>query len=263
MLYTISMIPYANMAPYRQLGPPVGCRWAQYTPKQSSVALKEGKVLAAAAPVGDIPWLNEYVDNLDSFGVAANGKVKSVLLISDTPFDELRAPLTIQVTDQSATSVRLLFLLLGYRHGFEHLPLLAAKGERANASLVIGDEALTKARAGGNAFVTDLATEWYRAKQLPVVFARWVIRKDAPAEVRDSMLHWLNTLKTDDDLLVRESAPAEATRLGISTADMIDYLSGIKRVLGQQEIDAQNVFLDELAKHDRTPLFEPSSKIEI
>ncbi len=262
MPYTISMIPYANMAPYRQLGLPVGCEWAQYTPKQSSLALKEGKVLAAAAPVGDLPWLNEFVDYLDLFGVAANGKVKSVLLISDKPFEDLRAPLTVRVTDQSATSVRLLFLLLGYRHGFEHLPLLAAPGDHANASLVIGDEALRQASTCRGVFVTDLATEWHKAKQLPVVFARWVIRKDAPREVRESLLHWLGSLRKNDDRMVEESAPAEASRLGISTVEMIEYLRGIKRVLGQEEADAQAVFLDELARHDRSPLFVPSQKAE-
>ena len=251
----ISMIPYANMAPYRQLGPPAGCHWVDLTPKQSSVALREGRVLAAPAPVGDLPGLADVVETLGAFGIAAAGSVRSVLLFSDRPLDEMAAPARIEVTDHSATSVRLLYLLLGYRHGFDRLPQLARPGERAHGSLVIGDEALLRARRDQSTHVTDLATEWFGHHGLPVVFARWVIRRDAPAEVRDAMQTWLAKLRERDDELVEASAPAEAARLGVSTGEMVQYLRGMKRVLGPEELRGQQVFGDEFALHGRRPLF--------
>lgn len=256
MAHIVSMIPYANMAPYRQLGPPEGCEWAYITPKQSSVALSEGRVLAAAAPVGDLPWLANEVDFLGSYGVAANGAVKSVLFLSDRPFAEMRRPQRIDVTDQSATSVRLLYLLFGYKFGFDQLPMLPGQDEASNGSLVIGDEALTRSKNLDRPFVTDLATEWFDATGLPVVFARWVIRKDAPDEARQAMESWLAKLHDRDEQLVEESAPAEAKRLGMDTQAMVQYLRGMKRALGERELHAQEVFLSEFAKHGRETLFE-------
>ena len=38
---------------------------------------------------------------------------------------------------------------------------------------------------------------------------------------------------------------------------MLHYLRGMKRVLGPEELRAQEVFLDELDRHGRRPLFEP------
>ncbi len=257
MRNSVAMIPYANMAPYRQLGPPDGCEWVNCSPQQSSVALREGRVLAAAAPVGDLPGLADTVDTLGAFGIAAVGSVRSVLLFSDRPFGELAAPARIEITDQSATSVRLLFLLLGYRHGFDRLPLLARPGERTAGSLVIGDAALARAMRNESPHVTDLATEWFRVHGLGVVFARWVIRKDAPAAVREAMHSWLAELRDRDDELLVASAPGEARRLGVPTDEMLHYLRGMKRVLGPEELRAQEVFLDELDRHGRRPLFEP------
>jgi len=253
------MIPYANMAPYRHLGPPDGCTWANLTPKQSSIALREGRVLAAPAPVGDLPALADTVDYLGAFGVAAAGSVRSVLLFSDRPFAAMAAPARIEVTDQSATSVRLLYLLLGYRHGFDRLPFLARADERADGSLVIGDDALLQSMQGESAHVTDLATEWFLAHGLPIVFARWVIRKDAPGEVREAVVRWLRELQEHDDELVLASAPAEAARLGITADEMIRYLRGMKRVLGPEELRGQEVFEQEFARHVRDPLFIASS----
>ncbi len=251
----VSMIPYANMAPCRQLGPPDGCDWVELTPRQSSIALREGRVLAAPAPVGDLPALADTVDYLGAFGVAATGSVRSVLLFSDRPLVELAAPVRLEVTDHSATSVRLLYLLLGHRLGFDRLPLLARPGERANATLVIGDQALRRARRDPGAYVTDLATEWFDVHGLPTVFARWVIRKDAPVAVHDAMVRWLDQLRERDDELLVASAPAEATRLGIPTTEVVQYLRGMKRVLGPEELHGQEVFEDEFARLGRWPLF--------
>ncbi len=174
MTYPISIIPYANMAPFIALGPPRGCKFFSYTPRQSTIALKEGKIWAAPIPVGDLPAIENNVTIVGNLGVAARGAVKSVLLFSNRPFDEMSAA-KIYLTDQSSSSVRLLYLLLGYRLGFDRLPLRTAYREEADGELLIGDEALIRAAKAGNQYITDLADLWYRIHNRSFVFARWVI----------------------------------------------------------------------------------------
>ncbi len=260
MKHPISMIPFANMAPYRLLDEPQGCEWVCLTPRESSTALRDGRVLAAALPVGDLPDLAATVDFLGEFGIAAAGAVGSVLLFSDRPFEQMAAPACVRLTDQSSSSVRLLYLLLGYRHGFDHIPYLARAGEDANGEMLIGDEALVRNARGDSPYVIDLAAEWFRTHGLPFVFARWVIRRDAPQEVRSAMLEWLDRLRCRDDELAIASAAAEAERLGLSTEMMTRYLRGMKRILGPQELKGQELFLEELKRHGRHPLFTKATE---
>jgi len=247
-MYKISMIPYANMAPYRQLGPPAGCAWVDYVPRQSSIALREGAVWAAAAPVGDLPSLADCAEFLGQFGIAAAGAVGSVLLFSDLPFDELAAPARLRLTDESSSSVRLMYLLLLRQHGRERVPLLAEPGEPAEAELLIGDEALVRAERPGRRCVIDLAEKWFQIHRVPFVFARWVIRRDAPDELRSAMLEWLERLRERDAELAEHAAPAEAARLSIPRETMLAYLRGMKRMLGDDDLRGQEMFLAELAR---------------
>ena len=259
MKHPISMIPFANMAPYQQLGKPQGCEWVYLTPRESSAALRDGRVLAGALPAGDLPELDATVDLLGEFGIAAAGTVGSVLLFSDRPFNQMAAPACVRLTDQSSSSVRLLYLLLGYRHGFDRIPHLSAGGH-ANGEMVIGDEALLRNVRSDSPYVTDLAAEWFLTHGLPFVFARWVIRRDAPQDVRSAMLEWLDRLRGHDDELALASAGGEAERLGLSTEMMIGYLRGMKRILGPQELKGQELFLEELKRHGRHPLFTEATE---
>ena len=93
----------------------------------------------------------------------------------------------MRLTVESASSVRLLYLLLGYRLGLSNLPGQAGPDQPANGELVIGDTALSwmrtyeqNGRVHGYRYVTDLATQWYAHHQLPFVFARWVVHREAP-----------------------------------------------------------------------------------
>ena len=78
----VAMIPYANMAPYRQLGPPPGCHFVSLVPRKSIDALLSGAVAAAAVPVGGLARLGDAVETIGRFGIAAKGPCMSVLLFS-------------------------------------------------------------------------------------------------------------------------------------------------------------------------------------
>jgi predicted solute-binding protein len=73
MTAAVAMIPYSNMAPYRQLGEPRGCRFVPLVPKASIAALLSGEVVAAAVPVGGLNALDGVVETVGRFGIAAAG----------------------------------------------------------------------------------------------------------------------------------------------------------------------------------------------
>jgi predicted solute-binding protein len=249
------MIPYANMAPFRQLGPPKGCEWVYLHPKQSTSALQRGDVVAAAAPVGDLPLLAGSVRELGPYGIAAHRDVESVLLFADRPVTELTPPTRLHLTNQSSTSVRLLYLVLGELLGFDRLPWRTADQGRANAELIIGDDALVRAERQPSAVIVDLAAAWYERQGLPFVFARWMARHDAPVSLHEAFTDWFERYAELEEELIHASAPAEAIRLGLSEAAMVRYLKGIIRILGPAELQGQERFLALLERHQRDPLF--------
>ncbi len=98
-------------------------------------------------------------------------------------------------------------------------------------------------------FVTDLAEEWHVACQLPFVFARWVVRRDAPQAVREALLRWLREFRARETELVAEIIPDEAVRLGLSQEVVAEYHRGIQRVLGPDQLAGQERFLEQWHRH--------------
>ncbi len=252
----IALIPYANMGPFRALGPPPGCRFVDLFPRRSTRALQEGLVQAAPVPVGDLTELADTVRFLGAFGIAASGAVRSVLLLSSCPLAELVSPARLYLTNQSSSSIRLLYLLLGRRAGFDRLPVVVPDQTTADGELLIGDDALLGARTSRHCYITDLAAVWRSETGLPFVFARWVIRRDAPPQLEQRLLAWLAELAEREQELVQQAARNEGQRLGMTEQSMLSYLRQMTRVLGEQELAGQQLFLEELRQHGRTPLFQ-------
>jgi cyclic dehypoxanthinyl futalosine synthase len=243
------MIPYANMAPVRALGCPEGFTFLYLTPRQSVDALLAGRVVAAALPTGAFPAVQEQVEPVGHYGVAASGKVGSVLLYSRKPFEALDATDRIHLTGQSATSVLLLYLLLRAGRKPDELPSPAHARHTATAVLRIGDDALVGRDAAGYPFCYDLATLWHERTGKPMVFCRWVMRRDAPPEMKTRLLAWLAQLDARDDALVDQSAGNEARRLGIPREKMVAYLRGMRRVLQADDLAGQACFLQAATAH--------------
>ncbi len=262
MTYPIAMIPYANMAPFQELGPPEDGEFIYCLPRDSIKALKQRQVWAAAVPVGGLPALGDDVIPMGLFGIAVQDHSMSVLFFSDRPFDQFCKPLTIGLTGESASSVRLLYLLLGYQHGFDAIPQLAVQGCPSNGYLVIGDKALRWARefekhgvVKGYRYVTDLSAQWYVQHRLPFVFARWVVHKQAPNPVKLELEQWLQVFAAQEQFLIEQATPKVAARLNLSTDYAERYLKVIRRCLSEEDVAGQVLFGQELKKHARQPLF--------
>lgn len=266
MSFPIAMIPYANMAPFQELGPPEKGEFVYCLPRESIQALKLGRVWAAAVPVGGLAALGDSVTPLGRYGIAVREQSISVLFFSDRPFNDFFGPLTLSLTGESASSVRLLYLLLGYRHGFNVMPKLEPWGSPSNGCLVIGDKALRWARAfeekgatqHGYTHVADLAALWHQHFGLPFVFARWVVRKDAPEEIKAALEHWLTIFEPLEAELIEKATPGVARDLDLPMDLVARYLKVIRRCLTEEDEIAQDRFRSELTQHAVEPLFAPA-----
>ncbi len=266
----VAMIPYVNMAPYRQMGPPPGCHFVPLVPKKSITALLNGHVVAAAVPVGGLPLLRESVEYLGEFGIAARKESMSVLFFSDRPFTAMDSSCHIQLTDDSASSVRLLYLLWRDLIGVPNSPGLAGEDDMVNGVLQIGDEALKSAdqlRRGQRLFgdgkqkeipvlttVTDLAALWRQSYGLPFVFARWVVRQDTDERVKASLNQWLETFRDREAQMVSACIASAARQLKIDSAVIKRYFHVIHRCLDPQDLEGQKRFLTELGTIQSHPV---------
>jgi cyclic dehypoxanthinyl futalosine synthase len=243
----VSMIPYANMAPYTCLGNPPDCDTVPLVPSESVKALLAGTVVAAAVPVGALPMLGESVEMIGNFGIAAKDKVESVMLFSKIPLEQLNRSKTVSLTDQSATSIRLLYLLLGYNVGFDAIPFSTDDESEADAVLLIGDEALVRLKENRDPHIIDLVREWEKIHHTPFVFARWVVRCDAPPQLKMKLLDWLTGIVGNEDSFIAQVALGEARRVGGWTEEeMAAYLKLIRRILDTDDFKGQSIFLSEL-----------------
>ncbi len=182
MTTRLGRIPYLNTEPF--FADDAIRAAARTAPPRRMIDLAlDGEVEIAPLPAVaafDHPGAFEPVG---AYGIAAEDHAKSVLLYTRYPVRELTGR-AIGVTDETATSVRLLRVLLHERfdvRAYRFEPLDA----RADAFLVIGDRALRDGPPDdGLPNVIDLAAEWHAWTGLPFVFAYWMARADTSSGAR-------------------------------------------------------------------------------
>jgi chorismate dehydratase len=197
------------------------------------------------ADIGIVPSVELNRQNLriiPGTGIACNGPVRSILLISKVPFEEIQ---TLATDASSRTSVALSRIVLAKKYGVEprlysERPHLGSMLEHCDAALIIGDAALVLDPADLPFHVLDLGTEWTGMTELPMVFAVWAARAEVPlqnpgpfrASLRFGMQHMED--------IVREEHP----KLGISEALAREYLTrNIVFELGDREYQGLATFL--------------------
>ncbi len=241
--------PYLNTRAFVHHGAPADCELLALPPREAGPAIVGGRAQAGIVPVGALGELGRQVDLLGDYGIACAGPSLSVLFFSRVPFDELDGHSRIALTPDSRSSVRLLYLLLAWRG--RAMPTVATAGDTPDGELVIGDAALRRApRLAAYPYVIDLAERWHRLQGLPMVFARWVIRRDAAPALRARLLAWLAAYAQAESRLLDGAAAADAGRAGLAPGAARAYLNGIRTVLEAADLRGQQRYLDELARFD-------------
>jgi chorismate dehydratase len=154
-------------------------------PSGCAQALAEGSGdigIIPAAAYTQIPGLQILPD----VAIASRRAVRSILLISKVPVEQVR---TVALDTSSMTSVALAKILLQWLGGpREFTPMQPSLEEMLaghDAALIIGDPALQIDRSRYHTL--DLAEEWIRFTGKPFVFAFWAVRGEALTEADPSM----------------------------------------------------------------------------
>jgi chorismate dehydratase len=228
----ISAISYLNTAPLMwdfERGDADRDFDVSYTlPSACAHALETGAAdigIIPAAAYTQVPGLIV----LPGIAIASRQPVRSILLVSKLPLEEIR---TVALDTSSITSVALTKVLFEkWLGGGRTFTTMAPDIERMlalnDAGLVIGDPALQIDRARFRTL--DLAEEWIRYTGKPFVFAFWAVRQDAlrdaspdldlAAVFRKSRDHGLESSSLDQ--IAREWAP----RLRLTESDVRVYLT--------------------------------------
>ena len=176
----ISVVQYLNSVPliWGMLhGPQCGKHELQFaTPAHCADAVRGGM-----ADIGIIPAIEYHrIDGLQiisGISIASKSRVRSVLLLSRVPIQQIQTVAVDTSSRTSAAFVRILFAKF-YALNVNFIPSAPRPDEmlsRAEAALVIGDPAFTYR---GSARVYDLAEEWKKFTGLPFVFAFWAGQAD-------------------------------------------------------------------------------------
>lgn len=197
-------------------------------PSLCARALAEGTAdigIIPAAAYTQIPGLLVLPD----VAIASRRAVRSILVISKTPIENVRS---VALDTSSMTSVALTKVVfekwLGGGRTFTAMaPDLDQMLSACDAGLLIGDPALQVDRRRYHTL--DLAEEWIRYTGKPFVFAFWAVRSDALREAdpaldlaavfRDSRDHGLAPGSLDH--IARQWAP----RLELTEDDVRAYLT--------------------------------------
>jgi len=255
MKYPIALTPYLNTRSFYYHQVPDDFELVAMTPRESVQAIADGRAIAGIVPVAGLKRIEDYIDYPGDFGIASEGPVNSVLFFSGRPFAEFTRNCNISLTSESLTSIQLLSLLFVYQLGQNNLPGVSADGAHCDGQLLIGDKALSRYYQGEDKYVTDLSEKWTQYHHCPFVFARWVIRRDAPVELRAQLQNWLERFVNNEIFLKLMTAAHEAVNFGMTTRMVFEYLQGIKTHIGQHERYGQALYFDELERY--RPAFIP------
>ena len=199
-------------------------------PSKCAAALAEGR-----ADIGIIPTVT-YAEIpglviLPKVAIAAKDYVRSILLVSKKPIQDVQ---TVATDTSSRTSVALTRILFakyyGGRRSFTpHAPDLNEMLKNHDAALLIGDSALQISLHDSPYHLYDLGHVWNRLTGKPFVFAFWAVRLDALQKQTDDLdLAGIFQRSRDHGLevenvatLAREWAP----KLGLTEAEVTTYLS--------------------------------------
>ena len=223
MPLSLGRIPYLNTEPF--FGEDnVRAATRVAPPRQMIDLVRGGQVDLAPLPVVASFDYPDEVTPVGALGIATQAAAKSVLLFSRMPPEDLGGR-CIGVIDETATSARLLRVLLGLHYGVDRWQPVPLEASAYDACLLIGDRALTQSSDDlGYDHVIDLATAWHAWTGLPFVFAAWMQREGAVATEVSQAMEYLDqqlSLNLTDLGLLASRRPD----LGMDASDVGAYLA--------------------------------------
>jgi aminodeoxyfutalosine synthase len=242
----IGKIPFLNSVPFYAHFEKRQFKILPVAPRRMGVLSDLGQIDAGAFSLMDY-FRQENALELMGWCIATRDQVKSVMLFSKEGWADLDGK-TIGITDDTATSVRLLQVLLEKKHRvnarFERLHSGVNDHTKYDAVLLIGDEALRHNKIGLDGFelVFDLAREWYDWQKLPFVFAVWAMKRSLPDGTKGELTALLSESleKSEEDFV--SIGGLHGRQIGLTDQETLGYLEGFNYRLGEREKESMVTF---------------------
>ena len=240
---SVAVVDYLNAVPLfwgLQHGPQQGLFDLKFLlPSKCADALRDGEVQGAILPSIEYQRI-EGLKIVPGLCIASPGPVRSVLLISQKPIEQIRS---VALDTSSRTSVCLVQILLRRQYRLQpqvkpSAPNLRAMLGECDAAVVIGDPALASDFPGLRVY--DLAEEWRKMTGLPFVFAIWALRKESasPDWIRPMQESTAYALEHLDDI-----AQSETKRTGLPIPLIHSYLTeNIDFSLSEKNLEGLRTF---------------------
>mgnify|MGYP001283704996 CR=1 FL=1 len=214
----IGYINYLNCFPFYynmfRVEPLDGIRVVPAYPGELNTLMKKGELAMSPVSAGAYPYLQRDCVILPDFCLSSIGYVKSVILQSHVPIEDLDGK-RVGLTTASETSVALLRVLLSryYNVKPEYVPVSPRPDMSGiDAALVIGNEAMVEPEEPVE-YIYDLGDLWMRKTGFPVVFAIFLARREAVEKNADmirrvctSYKKSLEIMRNDRELVVKEAS---------------------------------------------------------
>jgi chorismate dehydratase len=206
----------------RHLPPELDVEEVVGVPTRLNALLRAGEVDVANVSSVEYARNAEAYVLLPSLCVGSDGAVESVQLITELPLEDVRS---VAVTGQSASSVVLVRTLFPEAE-------VRPEGTAADARLMIGDDALRSAFEDPTPH-HDLGALWRERTGLPMVFAVWAARADAPGLL--ALDAALASAVADAAGHAADVARAAAVRYDYPAGFLARYFEKLRYRFGQRE----------------------------
>jgi chorismate dehydratase len=253
VILRIGQIDYANCTPlFACLKNAFDCRnyrFVRGVPSHLNGMLSSGEIdVCPSSSIEFAKYPQKYL-LLPDLSVSSIGPVKSVLLFSRLPIEELNRQ-TVGLTSESATSVNLLKIILGKFYGYDNCfskmktSTLDALSDFP-AILLIGDTALkTSMGCNKGLYVYDLGELWYEFTGLPFVFALWLVREEIAVKLEDEVRTLCSRLCCSKKLACNsyEEIASGCEEDWISQSEIIAYWKTISYDLSSWHLEGLRTF---------------------
>jgi len=212
-------------------------------PSSCANALREGSADIGIIPIAAYATIPDLVV-IPNVAIAAYGPVRSILLVSKKPLDQIQS---VALDSSSRTSAALLRILFQYFYDRnpdfkEAAPNLEKMLVHYDSALLIGDSALQVDRSGYHTW--DLSEEWRRLTGKPFVFAFWAIReRSASAERLRNVARVFQRSRDNGLSQIPVLTQNWSARLGLPSESIREYLTqNIHYYLEAEFIEGMKLF---------------------
>ena len=253
MTLQIGTVPYCNAFPLIHYLPEVlpNAVITEWLPSTMRQQLTNQKLDVAMMPVAELMLLPQG-NIISNCCIACNGAVRSVLLFSRKPIEQIR---TIALDTASRSSAMICELILRHFYDIQpekhHLETNQNPEDcQTDAFLIIGDRALACQPSDRWAYRYDIGELWKSKTGLPLVFAAWIgcsPKVDEPSvamaleAARDRGLQHLEA--------ILDAKEQQGVALPLDRGKILDYYRhAVVYTMGEQERAGLQRFF-ELAQH--------------